>query len=401
MPEQAALNLQQEIPNQSTWARVVFGDVVENVNDYFNRGVDSATRYIAGEHVDEGDLKIRRWGMTDDGFFPPTFKRKFRNGDVLFHSRNIKKLAVPDFDGVTGEKLFVLRTKYEKVLSQEFLGYLLSGEDFARYAAENWSGSVNKFFNWGALSKYEFFLPPLHEQLRVVKGLVAAQNNAESLLKLKDATRVVQVAAFEEMLGRKDARLRKLGSLMTAPPRNGFSPVAASSETGYWVLALSAITKSGYRPGQLKPVDPGPETEAARIQLGDLVVSRSNTRDLVGLPMVFPEGRDDVSYPDTMTRISVDPDEVSTEYLELCLRLPSCRRQVQSYAAGTSSSMLKINGSNLKKVEVPLVDRKDQDSILKAVNKFSEMLRVAEKRIDSAQALQFQLVDETTRYKES
>lgn len=134
---------------------------------------------------------------------------------------------------------------------------------------------------------------------------------------------------------------------------------------------------------------------AALIKTGDLVVSRSNTRELVGLPMVFPEDRTDVSYPDTMMRISVNPNEVSTEFLELCLRTPKCRQQVQSHAAGTSSSMLKINGTNLQQVEVPLADFDTQMSIVRALKAYGAMLRDAEHRFELARSLQVRLANET------
>jgi type I restriction enzyme S subunit len=100
-----------------------------------------------------------------------------------------------------------------------------------------------------------------------------------------------------------------------------------------------------------------------------------------------------------MMRISVDPKEVSTEYLELCLRTPKCRRQVQSYAAGTSSSMLKINGANLRKIEVPFVELDDQISILQSINSFSEMLRDAEDRFNSSRSLQAQLANDAASYR--
>ena len=92
------------------WTRVRFGDVVTNVNDQPKRvSLPLATRYVAGEHVDESRLRIDRWGTLGDELVPPTFRRRFGPSDVLFHSRNLKKIAVPDFGGITGEKLFVLR----------------------------------------------------------------------------------------------------------------------------------------------------------------------------------------------------------------------------------------------------------------------------------------------------
>ena len=103
------------------WRRVKLGDVAENINDYFDRDGGDEARYVAGEHIDEGTLTVRRWGLTTDSMFPPTYNRKFRAGDVLYHSRNLNKLVCPDFDGVTGEKLFILRVnedgRHEKLPS--------------------------------------------------------------------------------------------------------------------------------------------------------------------------------------------------------------------------------------------------------------------------------------------
>ena len=89
----------------SAWKRVAFGEVIDVVTEYWDRRADMPERFVAGEHIDEGDLKVRRWGMTNDELVPPTFNRRFRAGDVLLHSRNLRKLATPDFAGITGEKL--------------------------------------------------------------------------------------------------------------------------------------------------------------------------------------------------------------------------------------------------------------------------------------------------------
>ena len=91
------------------WTRVKLSDVVENINDYFDRDSGEVARFVAGQHIDEGQLKVRRWGLTSDDDFPPTYNRRFQAGDVLYHSRNLTKLCCPDFAGVTGEKLFILR----------------------------------------------------------------------------------------------------------------------------------------------------------------------------------------------------------------------------------------------------------------------------------------------------
>lgn len=378
--------------------RVAFGDVVRKVNDKVDPWGSGLERYVAGEHMDTDDLRIRRWGLIGDDYLGPAFHIRFKPGHVLYGSRRtyLRKVALADFEGITANTTFVLETKDPALLMPELLPFLMQTEAFHSYSIKHSKGSVNPYINFSDLEAFEFLLPPIQEQARLVEVLLASQLNVESILRLVDATRIAQIAAFEELLRRSNATSTEIGKIISGPPRNGYSPAAASFPTGQWVLALSAISKSGYRSGQFKPVEASPESNAARIKKGDLFVSRSNTRDLVGLPMVFPEDRDDVSYPDTMMRISVDPTEIANKFLELCLRTPKCRREVQSYAAGTSSSMLKINGANLRKVEVPLIDLQTQISILSSVKEFSAMLMEAETRLCAARGLQARLTNDAT-----
>lgn len=384
-----------ERPSKLTSYR--FDQLADQINQRVMPAEADVERYVGLEHLDPDSLRIRRWGDPSE---VESTKLRFEPGDIIFGKRRVyqRKVAVADTVGICSAHAMVLRAKPDTVLP-EFLPFFMQSDLFMERALSISVGSLSPTINWKALAKEEFLLPPIQEQARLVEVLLAVQANAESLLVLIDATRVAQISAFEEILSSKSAVPAKIGSLIASPPRNGFSPVAASAPTGHWVLALSAISKSGYRPNQFKPVDLGPETIAARIYKDDLVVSRSNTRELVGLPMVFPEDRNDVSYPDTMMRISVDPKEVSTEYLELCLRTPKCRRQVQSYAAGTSSSMLKINGANLRKIEVPFVKFDDQISIVDSIKRFSVMLRDSEARYNLSRSLQAQLANEAAGHK--
>ena len=385
--------LERVISNKADWTRVAFGEVVRlskaRSKDPESEGYQ---RVVGLEHIDPGDLRIRRWADIADG---TSFTSVFQPGQVLFGKRRAyqRKLAVAEFGGVCSGDIYVLEPSSQAVMP-ELLPFICQTDAFFEHAISTSAGSLSPRTNWKSLASFEFSLPPIQEQARLVEVLAASQKSAEHLLNLMEATRTAHIALFEVLMSTKDAKYVELGGLMTESPRNGYSPAAASEPTGHWVLALSAISPRGYRSGQFKPVAPSAKATAALIGRGDLVVSRSNTRDLVGLPMVFPEERSDVSYPDTMMRISVDTEEVSVKFLEWCLRSPICRRQVQSYAAGTSSSMLKINGANIRKVEVPFIPMEDQLSILANMSAFTAMLTNGEKRFNSAREFQSQLANE-------
>lgn len=61
------------------WEAVTFGDVVREVTDHERdpeeRGLD---RYVGLDHLDPGDLRIRRWGQISEGV---TFTKTFQVSD--------------------------------------------------------------------------------------------------------------------------------------------------------------------------------------------------------------------------------------------------------------------------------------------------------------------------------
>src|SRR3954469_1260594 len=105
-------------------ARVAFGDVVqlrrERTTDPQRDGFN---RYVGLDHIEPGDLKIRRWGDIADG---TTFTSVFRAGQVLFGKRRAyqRKVAVADFDGVCSGDIYVLESIDATVLRPELLPFV-------------------------------------------------------------------------------------------------------------------------------------------------------------------------------------------------------------------------------------------------------------------------------------
>jgi type I restriction enzyme S subunit len=169
--------------------------------------------------------------------------------------------------------------------------------------------------------------------------------------------------------------------MLLEPPRNGCSAVAAPAPTGHWVLALSALTKWGFRRGEVKAVPKTEEMVAAALKCGDLLISRSNTRELVGLPGIFDEHRSDVSWPDTMMRLRPDSCQLRPAFLERVLRSPTGRKQIESFAAGTSASMKKINSGHVEKLLIPIPAVDIQDHINAQLDSFQALQQKARLRM--------------------
>jgi len=384
-----------ERPKQIDRRTVALGNVVEQVTNRVDPNDTGIDRYVAGQHMEPDELRIRRWGTVGDGYLGPAFHMRFKPGQTLYGSRRtyLRKVAVADFEGVTANTTFVLQPRDTGALHPELLPFILQSERFLDHSIRESRGSVNPYVNFSDLAWFEFPLPAMPEQLRLVKMLRSVELHLQTIGEILGSSVRLAASLLEHALDSGSSSVVPLGTLLTESPRNGCSAQPTSTPTGHWVLALSAITPSGYRAGELKPVSPSEAMRDAILQPGDLVVSRSNTSDLVGLPVTFPEDRSDVSYPDTMMRLRVDRAAVMPQFLEGCLRTRRVRQEVRSYAAGTSSSMKKINAANLKKVQVPLIPLHQQEAVVDDLRALNTVAAEAHERLRSARALKAKLLD--------
>ena len=155
------------------WTRATFGEVARQVKDHVDPATADLRRYVAGEHMDTDDLRIRRWGTVGDGYLGPAFHMRFRRGHVLYGSRRtyLRKVALADFDGVTANTTFVIATRDPTVLLPELLPFIMQTESFHEHSIEKSKGSVNPYVNFSDIAAYEFALPPLDEQCRIASAL--------------------------------------------------------------------------------------------------------------------------------------------------------------------------------------------------------------------------------------
>ena len=154
--------------SKHTWPTVAFGDVVRQVKDRVDPATSGLTRYIAGEHMETDDLRLRRWGEINGDYLGPAFHMRFKPGQVLYGSRRtyLRKVAVADFEGICANTTFVLEPKDPDVLLPELLPFIMQTESFHEHSIKQSKGSVNPYINFSDLAWYEFPLPPPDEQRR-------------------------------------------------------------------------------------------------------------------------------------------------------------------------------------------------------------------------------------------
>jgi type I restriction enzyme S subunit len=173
------------------WRRVKFGDVVRLSKTRSQDPLaDGFERYVGLEHLEPGDLRIRTWGNVADGV---TFTTVFQPGQVLFGKRRAyqRKVAVADFAGVCSGDIYVLETKSSQNLLPALLPFICQTDSFFAHAVGTSAGSLSPRTNWTSLADFDFPLPPVEEQMRLVDILAAAVEAIEALETARNDTRTL------------------------------------------------------------------------------------------------------------------------------------------------------------------------------------------------------------------
>ena len=182
--------------------------VVNRINGNVDRFTTDLEYYIGGEHFDSNELAITKRGLLKENLNILGFKFHFafQERDVIFMARNphLRKAGMVMFSGLCSDASYILRSKDENVLTQEFLAVQLQSDHFWDYCESHKVGSVNFANNWSSIANYEFDLPPIEVQREIGDKLWAAYRVKESYKKLLAATDDMLKAKFMEMFGEQN-----------------------------------------------------------------------------------------------------------------------------------------------------------------------------------------------------
>lgn len=363
--------------DRASWTRVRLGDVVANVNEYFSHERDGVLPYVAGPHIIGAQATVTTYGSTDEETFPPTFKRKFKPGDLLLHSRGIEKLAAVDREGVTGEKLFVLRSLDQNRLHGGFLLWALMSERAQRHMKDNFTGSVNKFLNWGPLASLEFDLPPLHEQESIADLFSAIEDHRRSLAASLADVLSTRSRWFQAKLAHGVAsyewRFENVPALVTSGPTNGKSARSNDEQRGVPTLSISAIRDGRVLGGsslKYMEVDSN-DVVNFQIEKDDFLIVRGNgNKHLTGKGGVAAGGLPvGCVYPDLLIRLRFDSRIIITAFASEQWNSAQAHNELIRRAKSTNG-IWKINGQDIKSHRLVVPPLPAQRELLEGLSVF-------------------------------
>jgi len=387
------------------WTRAAFGDVVRQVRDRVDPEESRLERYVAGEHMDTDDLRIRRWGLIGSGYLGPAFHMRFKPGNVLYGSRRtyLRKVAVADFEGITANTTFVIETKNPKVLLPELLPFIMQTKAFNEHSIKQSKGSVNPYINFSDLTWYEFALPPLEKQREIVNALSAAITLHEATKDLLLNALMMHRANMKQLQSSYYFEKVHVDSLLgrIVAGKSSVGVDTAPSDGEYGVIKVSAVDPRGFLPHEskrlLNPDDFNPDFS---LHAGDLLITRANTPELVGEVCLVERDHANLMLCDKTLRLEpragVDP-----YLLWETLQGEDVRRQLKAAATGTGRAMKNISQPTIRSLKMPFpLDRRVADKARARLLASRKAARAIQGRVDRNKGLMHSLRERLLRQAE-
>jgi type I restriction enzyme S subunit len=307
------------------------------------------------------------------------------SNDVLFSKLNprIPRVwLVKDSSGnkqICSTEFLPIRVKDGKEVEPEYLRFMFLAPQFLSpiQAAVNSSTKSHQRVKPNVILEQSVPLPSLKEQRLIVNRIKECLSRVDEIKSLREGALREAQALENALLNEIEAGLSAIQEPLdhvVLSTRNGFSLHAAEQDYNGFVLTLTAVRTFNLDLKQCKPAQLNEERVAKYgVRLGDVFISRSNTPALVGLAAIVTEQPPErMIHSDLLIKITPNPQKVLSQYLTIALRFPLVRKQIQSYARGTSQSMVKISGESLRKVQIPLPNLDEQNQVIHRVNRLQQ-----------------------------
>jgi len=240
-------------------------------------------------------------------------------------------------------------------------------------------GSATNFIKIGNFQNYNVSYPPLPEQQRIVAKLDQifaaidkAKANAEQ--NLKNAKELYEVYLDNAFESRDELwNIKRLEELLDKQPKNGWSPPAKNhSEIGIPVLTLSAVTGFDFKSNCVKYTNANVVSDALYwVNNGDLLITRSNTPELVGHVAICKDLTIRTIYPDLMMKIIPKKNILSSQFLYYQLKSKKMRCTIMNAAHGANPTMKKINKQDVQNLKIRYPSLETQQTIVQKLDALS------------------------------
>ena len=257
----------------------------------------------------------------------------------------------------------------------EYIYYCLCHYDFNNVI----SGSAQPQITRAGLEKVFITILSHDEQIQIISKLKKIENIINFRKKELEYLDTFIKARFVEMFGDpiknpKGWDVVKLSECLERIDNGKSFTCDSNAREGAFpaILKLSAATYGDYRPYENKALlDEKQFVESVEVHRGDLLFTRKNTPDLVGMAAYVFETPEKLMMPDLIFRL-VTNERMTPIFLWQLINNREFRPVIQGISGGSAKSMSNISKERLKNIEVicpPISEQKKLEGVLVQVNK--------------------------------
>jgi type I restriction enzyme S subunit len=371
-----------EIPE--SWLECKLGDVTEygTTDKVEPEAIPDSAWILELEDIEKDTSRLIQ-RMTFAERKSKSTKNRFRRGDVLYGKLRpyLNKVIRAPEDGFATTEIVPIPPN--DCLDGDYLFYWLKHPTFTQYVNGVSHGLNMPRLGTDAGKKAPFVLAPIVEQKRIAIKLDSLLSRVDRCRERLDRVSAILSRFRQSVLaaatsGRltEDWRERNgvsleswssepLGDLLSAiesginvkcterPPQH--------AEKG--LVKISAVTWGAYNDDESKTLPVEIEIPAStRIQIGDFLISRANTLELVGACVIVDRVSRPVYLSDKVLRLVI-PEELKLWILYF-LRSADGRKQIETLASGNQLSMRNISQANLRSIMIKLPPPSEREEII-------------------------------------
>jgi len=340
--------------------------------------------YVAtGDIQDNIIINSREFSYNDR---PSRANMEVKKDDVLFAKmRDTEKMFLiteteDDFLFSTG--FAVLRPK-TKIMNPLFLYYYFHSPYFQKTKNQYAYGGTQKSINNSRIVKIPIIVPDKKYQEKAVNIL----NKILNLVKKREQTKKISNDLIESIFynifgdpkGNPQCwKKTELCKIIEGKPLHGKSVIGSkvrSTPPGIPLLKLGALTDRGFDATQIKYYDESEKNLNGHILCNnDILISRSNTRELVGRVGRYTNEPKICLAPDLMIKIKSKSNVIDPVYLEFYLRTKFVQNYFRKRSRGTSGSMKKISNKDINETIVLVPSQESQKKFNQIKNRYENLL---------------------------